>query len=286
MAFVYTWTESTPAAGDPANQLHTNIHNTIKMIRERFDVEHEAANGNDADTYVHSADSARINYGLAAARAAAASANDYKVYLATDTGVFSYSNGSTWVDIFDPTGAAIILTDSSLGNALDANGQKITNLADATINGDALRYQHKSAATLDHPASSVTTAKIADDAVDADKLKDAVVVFGHLAASSGIAQVKLGTYLGNGTTPHSIDASIDLSSSSWIILVYPKESTGSGNQWVLASSSNASGESFIDGSNPQTDCILSVDSDGFNVGDNNDVNKNGITYIYIILKLA
>ena len=71
--------------------------------------------------------------------------------------VDTYSDALAWETIFQfkRDGTCEASGDVVMG------GSKVTGLGDATINGDALRYEHKTAATLDHPDLSVTAAKLA-----------------------------------------------------------------------------------------------------------------------------
>jgi hypothetical protein len=102
----------------------------------------------------------------------------------------AYQDSLTWGSIFQ------FSRDGSVGasGALNMGGFKVTDVANATTTGDALNYAHKSAATLDHPDSSVTYAKLAADAkrafgAYAAKVNDTV----YQAASDGFVVAYTGT---------------------------------------------------------------------------------------------
>lgn len=101
MAWSFDWDETSPAVGDAANLIHNYIQTFKKAVRERANVEHDATDGDNTDTWVHKQGSARITCDVAANRPAASSDEADRVYFATDTGVLSacLSDGSAWVDI-------------------------------------------------------------------------------------------------------------------------------------------------------------------------------------------
>ena len=91
------------------------------------------------------------------------------------------------------------------------------------------------------------------------------------------AQVQVGTYTGNGVDGHQITG---LGFQPAFLLV----KAGSGTlQAVMAHQDFPAGESrdFNFPADQETDCIKSLDADGFTVGDDVKVNQDGVTYHWI-----
>lgn len=341
MAWNVTWDETDPAAGDDANLAHVDIQNVKKSIRERIAVDHDAATGDDTDTWTHKTFTGKIGKGTAAARPAASSTYEDKMYYSTDTGEFAVCDGSNWISLSNSeynTGTVSVTEDSTtvegsgtdftqvsagdvfwieggsryyeissitdgteleltevyegttaagasyhvgrvnmeqflprvggswfngtLGTNLNANSKKITGLAAAASNGDALRYEHTTADPIDHPDSSVSLVKLASD----------VPVVGWA----------IGKYTGNGSEKE-VDCGLDLSSGDFIILVYSTYE-GSGKRLVIKTSEDAATAALAVSEDYDTDLITAVGETGFTIGDNDDVNRNGESYIYLVLK--
>lgn len=121
--------------------------------------------------------------------------------------------------------------------------------------------------------------------IGATNLTDAVLTFAKMASGSGIGRLAVGTYTGDGNNNRQIAIGWAIS-STWVILVWG-DSTGSGNNLVIGTSSHPSGHSTAITEGDKTDCIVSKHaSDGFVVNRGNDVNRDSRDYYYVVISVA
>ncbi len=157
------------------------------------------------------------------------------------------------------------LFETTLGSALAAGSFLITGLGAASSNGEALRYEHSQAATIDHPDASVTLSK--------------------LGADVDMASWALGSYEGTGSG-QTINASLDLTSGTYFGMIWALETGQSGSSLTLFHSSDTSGYSLVVRENYVNDAVTAPHATGFTLGTRADVNANNKTYAYVVVKFS
>jgi hypothetical protein len=99
--------------------------------------------------------------------------------------------------------------------------------------------------------------------------------FGSLAAQhTSISRVAVGTYSGNATDDRGITGV-----GFQPVAMFIKSATTYEPVWRWATTGDLSG--FMNANAPQANLIQSLDSDGFTIGDNVQVNANGVTHYYV-----
>jgi hypothetical protein len=159
--------------------------------------------------------------GTLAARPAAGASNNRGFYLATDTNVLFYSNGSTWTEInnYGTPSATLTPGDSASGGSSTALARAdhrhpmlpfaatTSGVASTAAGGSANTYARgdhvhslndATVTTAKLVDSSVTSAKIASNAVTTVKVGDAQITTAKIA-DGAITGVKLATALSLGT---------------------------------------------------------------------------------------
>lgn len=272
------WSETTPAGTDVVSAGDDRIREMKTQLREIIEIDHVMEDSGNGTTWgyhvaahftVQAADpdavaNSIILYGKDVSAKTELHARDEDGNVVQIT-----SGGELNVDFSD----YLALAGGTMSGAIAMGASKITGLAAATENGDALRWEHSTAATIDHPDSSVTAAKIAD----------AVITFAKMAAGSGITQLTCGTYTGNGSSTRTITAGVDLSAGTYLVAV--ARSSGS-RRLVIKTNSMSGNYSIVIGDSYREDCIKGGAATGFIIGERDDVNNDGSTFFYFILKAA
>ena len=98
--------------------------------------------------------------------------------------------------------------------------------------------------------------------------------------------IKIGTYTGNGVSPHTITGvGVDLTAGVWMVQI-DKIMSGQGSDTATKTSSDTTTYSTLEDANYSNNCILAGAADGFTLGNNAAVNKSACTYRYIVTKVS
>jgi len=97
----------------------------------------------------------------------------------------------------------------------------------------------------------------------------------------------IGSYTGNATDDREIGIGIDLSSGTWMVFIYTQ--SGAESMGIRIKTSEDGEESFGIGANAvsyTTGRIKSGSANGFVIGSDDTINKNGVVYVYFVIKLT
>ena len=178
---------------------------------------------------------------------------------------------TTIVNFLNSIDGGNIQSNTIPGDRIQSNSITGVKLVDGSISAQKLGTGSVINAKIG--ASAVTSSKVAALNITGAKMAAATITADKLAA--GIARIKFGTYLGDGAaslaitgvgfTPSRVDT-IDFTGSPYLFI---KHVSHGGND----SSNIQAGTTVVNG-------ILSLDADGFTVGNNVGVNTSGQTYGY------
>lgn len=137
------------------------------------------------------------------------------------------------------------------------------------------------------PDDFIDTDSLVDLAVETAKIADAAVTPAKMSISA--PDLGIGTYSGDGTATQAITGTgIDLSSGSWIMVIWPQHNSATSGRAWKTSSDGIYSHYTARNAHYVTDLIVSGDADGFTVGDGsgleNYLNYSGRTYTYAIFK--
>ena len=266
-----TWSETSPTASSVMGLGDDRIRELKTQLREVFAVDHEmGSSGQDTDWGYHKVVKLIVQSAKPAAIASTGQAYQREI---SDINELHYEDENGTETQITSNGTILVGDDAIATSQIQDDAVTTAKIAEGAVT------------TTEILDATIATADIADDAVTADILADAVVVLGHMAASSGIPQIVNGTYEGDGNDDRTINAGIDLSSGSWIVIVARLDGT---SFWMATNNMDAGySKKFGDGTY-NTDRIQGGAATGFIVGTNNDVNASSgeQTYIYVAIKIA
>ncbi len=165
-----------------------------------------------------------------------------------------------------------IQTNTIAGDRIKSNslpGSKLVNL-----DLDSTKLAPNSVTTTKIAALAVTEAKIANLAVATGKIALGAVGADQLA--TGIARVKVDTYVGNTESAHTITGVGFTPIMLFVVRINGGTEAALRMASMTGSNNLATGGAMSSG-------ILSLDADGFTVGTNTRVNSSGLTYCYIAI---
>lgn len=169
---------------------------------------------------------------------------------------------------------------------LDALSVTTAKVADGAIDADKLATD--AVTTTKILNDNVTQDKIADDAVGADQLASNAVVLASIAVAAKIGQVAVGTYTGTGASSNAVtcgfqpDAVIGVIENGDKVFLWLRTTEGQGTNDADKSYAHDTGAAspFAATAN-----VVSWDSTGFTVEDtDNRWNGNTNTYHYIAIR--
>lgn len=266
-----SWSETTPAGASVLGLGDDRIRELKTQLREVLAVDHEmGSSGQDTDWGYHKVVKLIVQASKPAAIALTGQLYQREI---SDINELHYEDENGTETQIISNGTILLGDDAIAEDQIQDNAITTAKIAEGAVT------------TTEILDATIDTVDLADNAITADILADAVVIAGHLASSSGIPQIVNGTYEGDGNDDRTINAGIDLSSGSWIVIVARLDNTS----FWMATNNMAAGFSkkFGDGSYA-TNRIQGGAATGFVVGDNNDVNAGSgeQTYIYIAIKIA
>lgn len=263
-----SWDETEPLGTRPKSQGDDRIRELKTQIREVVDVDHKFDSSGQGATF-----------GYHTAAHLIVSGSDPST-VANVVIVYSKDPGDGNEELF---------VKDSLGNVIQITDGGGINLSTAVLlTGTQTVAGVKTFSSIPVLPSSDPTAD--DEAarksyVDTTAPPDASVTAAKLGSSSGIPQMAIGTYVGDGNDTQDITGvGIDLSSGTWLIHV---GRTDGGNYTLCSKASDDVGtSSYTHGNSARDDGIRAGLSDGFQVGDGSKVNSSSDTYRYTVWKLA
>ncbi|MBB6670514.1 phage tail-collar fiber domain-containing protein [Cohnella nanjingensis] len=173
--------------------------------------------------------------------------------------LYAYANAGATADYIAPSGGADVIERTIDSVVVVGTASNITATIDESLvfARQAELEAHKTAASLDHPDESVTTAKLAAKSVNQAKIADKAVGATQLADGAATD-----TVIGNRTADPNTTAAYGLSGSvtalfSWI-LKYFKAITGKSNPFDTPDITLASAKAHVDAIAPHSGHAVTV----------------------------